>query len=173
MQKSTKIALVIGGGVALLGAAMFYRSFVKGTISSNESKPGAPKPPKPSDTTRPRPSGTPSGGGRPSGGGGRGGTQTGGKGGGRPGGPKKPKDTVFADEKPAQYGDYQDVKYGFDYEFDTYNDQYNQGYGFGQYETYGTYGSYDQETDGYAYTAPCRPTYGTGDWIVSSECLGR
>lgn len=177
MQKSTKIALLIGG-IALLGAAMFYRSFVKGSGKTTGGKPMPDGKPgvKPSVKPSGKPGGAPSGGGRPSGGGkpsgggsqAGGGGKGGGKGGPRP--PRKPKDQVFADEKPTQYGDYQDVKYGFDYEFETYSDQYSQGYGYGQYETYGTY---DQEADGYSYTAPCKPTYGTGDWIVSSECLGR
>ena len=61
---------------------------------------------------------------------------------------------------------------------------YIQGYGNGYGQGYGDIGGYglsggDITEYGYGdqnqnqYEEPCKPTYGTGDWIMGNECLGR
>ena len=57
-----------------------------------------------------------------------------------------------------------------------YGDGYGQGYGdIGGYGLSGgditEYGYGDQNQN--QYEEPCKPTYGTGDWIMGNECLGR
>ena len=193
MDKKTQILIGVSGAALLGGLVYYFRaknqqtdvlSLLKVDLKKVGSQVGVvPKKRVPVPPIKTGTGGRPTGGGtRPTGTGNQTGGQTG------PNVPpdiKPPKEGGYGVQGYGQQGN-QDGQsgggQGYGGDIGGYIQGYGDGYGQGYGETGGyglsggditEYGYGDQTQNQQYEPEPCKPSYGTGDWIVNNECLGR